>query len=149
MLSQRIAQHVCALPEVRSAPLVGLYAEGPRYAEVSTVELHRTLVDLRIRVAYPRVVGDALEFCEVERDDLVPGFREIPEPAPDVAALHAVPVMVVDRLGQGAGYYDRVITDLAPFTIGVAFDVQIVSVLPLEPHDRRLDVVVTENGVHR
>lgn len=50
------------------------------------------------------------------------------------------------RLGQGGGYYDRVLPRLKPGakTIGVAFDVQIAPSVPMEPHDVVLSAVVTE-----
>lgn len=49
-----------------------------------------------------------------------------------------------DRLGQGAGHYDRWLAGhpLAN-AIGLAWDCQLVESLPLEEHDRRLDAVIT------
>ena len=54
----------------------------------------------------------------------------------------------VHRLGQGGGWYDRFLRTLRPdcVTIGVAFAPQIVDVLPVEPHDVQLDMVVTDAG---
>ncbi len=51
-----------------------------------------------------------------------------------------------DRLGQGGGWYDRYLAGLRPeaITIGVAFAPQIVDSLPVEPHDIRLDKVITD-----
>jgi 5-formyltetrahydrofolate cyclo-ligase len=53
-----------------------------------------------------------------------------------------------DRLGQGGGWYDRVLADVRDdcTVIGVGFGVQVVDELPVEAHDRRLDLVVTEHG---
>jgi 5-formyltetrahydrofolate cyclo-ligase len=50
-----------------------------------------------------------------------------------------------DRLGQGGGWYDRFLAKLGPGAtkIGVAFTPQIVDSLPVEPHDIRVDVVIT------
>jgi len=47
------------------------------------------------------------------------------------------------RLGRGRGYYDRMLADLPGVRCGVAFDLQVISELPLEPHDARLDHLVT------
>jgi 5,10-methenyltetrahydrofolate synthetase len=55
------------------------------------------------------------------------------------------------RLGYGGGYYDRTLACLRPrpLAVGVGFELSRVgSILP-EPHDGRLDAVVTEAGVHR
>ncbi len=51
-----------------------------------------------------------------------------------------------DRLGQGGGWYDRVLCTLRPdcLTIGVGFAPQIVDRLPVEPHDVRLHLIVTD-----
>jgi 5-formyltetrahydrofolate cyclo-ligase len=54
------------------------------------------------------------------------------------------------RLGQGAGYYDRLLPRLRPEAkkIGVAFDIQIAEDLPLDLHDVSMDAVVTEARVY-
>jgi 5-formyltetrahydrofolate cyclo-ligase len=56
------------------------------------------------------------------------------------------------RLGYGKGHYDRTIAalrarGLRPPLIGIAFSVQEVDTIPHEPHDVRLDLIVTENGI--
>jgi len=50
------------------------------------------------------------------------------------------------RLGQGGGHYDRFLPRLRAdcVTIGACFAEQIVADLPVEDHDRRVDVVVTD-----
>jgi len=55
------------------------------------------------------------------------------------------------RLGQGGGWYDRFLAAVRPecTTIGVCFAEQVVDELPLEPHDVRVDVVVTDEGACR
>jgi 5-formyltetrahydrofolate cyclo-ligase len=53
------------------------------------------------------------------------------------------------RLGSGKGFYDRYLEGLNARTIGVAFECQMHSEdLPVEPHDRPLDCVVTEQQVY-
>jgi 5-formyltetrahydrofolate cyclo-ligase len=47
------------------------------------------------------------------------------------------------RLGRGKGYYDRLLKELRGTTCGVAFDQQVVEAIPVEPHDVRLDHVLT------
>jgi 5-formyltetrahydrofolate cyclo-ligase len=55
------------------------------------------------------------------------------------------------RLGQGGGWYDRFLPQLRPdcVKIGVCFELQLLAGLPVEDHDVRLDVVVTEAGPAR
>ena len=51
-----------------------------------------------------------------------------------------------DRLGRGAGFYDRYLAGLntAVVTVGVAFHLQLIDDLPCEAHDVRVRTVVTE-----
>lgn len=53
------------------------------------------------------------------------------------------------RMGYGAGYYDRFLSSLSrrPLLIGCAFELQVVSRVPMEPHDIPLDCIATEAGV--
>jgi 5-formyltetrahydrofolate cyclo-ligase len=55
------------------------------------------------------------------------------------------------RLGQGGGWYDRFLARVRDdcVTIGVGFSPQLVDELPVEAHDVRLDVVVTDEVVLR
>ncbi|PZR35965.1 5-formyltetrahydrofolate cyclo-ligase [Caulobacter segnis] len=52
------------------------------------------------------------------------------------------------RLGQGGGYYDRALEALrackAVFVLGVGYSGQQAENLPHEPHDQRLDAILTE-----
>jgi 5-formyltetrahydrofolate cyclo-ligase len=47
------------------------------------------------------------------------------------------------RLGRGKGYYDRLLTGFDGLKCGVAFDEQIRTDIPMEPHDVLLDCMVT------
>ena len=53
------------------------------------------------------------------------------------------------RLGQGGGHYDRwLTTHSGRKAIGLAWDVQLVEELPIEPHDIGLDAVVTPTRIY-
>jgi 5-formyltetrahydrofolate cyclo-ligase len=57
-----------------------------------------------------------------------------------------------NRLGYGAGHYDRAIARLrasgrSPLLIGTAFSMQEVEALPAEDHDVALDMILTEQGL--
>jgi len=66
-----------------------------------------------------------------------------------------VPLVAFDRkggrLGYGGGFYDRTLEMLRAkrptLAIGFAFAAQEAEVLPLEPTDQPLDMIVTEQGV--
>lgn len=72
------------------------------------------------------------------------------------AGVVLIPALAVDRrgvrLGQGAGYYDRTLgmVDAAARRIVVVRDDEVVERLPEEPHDIRMNWVLTpEGGVRR
>jgi 5-formyltetrahydrofolate cyclo-ligase len=113
-------------------------------------------------VAWPRIrPGDrCLDLAEAAPGELVPGPVRALEPPPGALAVNpgevdlvVVPAVAFDaqghRLGRGGGYYDATLAVLPPrcFRAGLAFDLQIVPSLPLEPHDARVDAVVTESRV--
>jgi 5-formyltetrahydrofolate cyclo-ligase len=71
------------------------------------------------------------------------------------ADLVIVPALAVDRrgvrLGRGGGSYDRALTRLIPGTVVVAalYEGELVPLLPAEPHDVRVGLVVTPSGLTR
>ena len=78
--------------------------------------------------------------------------------APPVPDVVLVPLLAFtrrgDRLGYGGGYYDATLAGLRAdnpdlLALGIAHGGQAVRVLPSEPHDQRLDAVLTENGIIR
>jgi 5-formyltetrahydrofolate cyclo-ligase len=52
------------------------------------------------------------------------------------------------RLGNGGGYYDRTLAALTPkpLAIGVGFELGRLDSFSPQPHDRPMDVIVTEAG---
>jgi 5-formyltetrahydrofolate cyclo-ligase len=74
----------------------------------------------------------------------LPGAVPIPWKELD---LILVPGLAFDlrgvRLGRGKGFYDRMLMAVRGVKCGVAFDGQIVSELPCEPHDVRMDCMIT------
>ena len=82
----------------------------------------------------------------------------IPEPTgnkvvyPDILL---VPLVAFDkhlnRLGYGAGFYDRVIKFLKKrkniITVGLAFDFQEVNLVPISKYDQKLDYIVTNKKI--
>ncbi|MCF7699663.1 5-formyltetrahydrofolate cyclo-ligase [Loktanella sp. M215] len=72
-----------------------------------------------------------------------------------VPQILIVPLVAFDarggRLGYGGGFYDRTLDGLRKagpvLAIGYAFAAQQAEVLPLEPTDQPLDMIVTETGI--
>ncbi len=54
------------------------------------------------------------------------------------------------RVGFGGGYYDRTLTELVPFplVVGVAFEASRIASIDPQPHDVKMDVVITDAAVY-
>jgi 5-formyltetrahydrofolate cyclo-ligase len=52
------------------------------------------------------------------------------------------------RLGRGKGFYDRLLAEVRGHKCGAAFDAQIVAEVPEEPHDVRVDSILTPTRWH-
>ena len=52
-----------------------------------------------------------------------------------------------NRVGRGKGYYDRLLAGARATKIGIAYDFQVVDSIEAEPHDVRVDVVITDRRI--
>lgn len=92
---------------------------------------------------------------------MVQGARGNLEPNPshfkpvplDCLDLAIIPGLAMDekggRIGSGNGCYDRLIPDLPITTrkVGLIFEDQILAGVPLESHDKQLDIIITEDRI--
>ncbi|QFU15464.1 5-formyltetrahydrofolate cyclo-ligase [Microvirga thermotolerans] len=157
---RRIAGRALTLDSLKSANPVGAY--WPIRSEVDPRPLMEALVARGQDVALSQVVHPHLSFRLWRPGDvLVKGGFGVQEPGPDApevfpAAL-LVPLLAFDRrggrIGYGKGHFDRAIAALEGrhpiLTVGLAYAVQEIGEVPVEPHDRLLDIVVTENEIVR
>ena len=89
------------------------------------------------------------------------GRYDIPVPQDQehelVPTVILAPLLAFDmegyRLGYGGGYYDRMLAARRKqgnvIVVGLAFDIQRVDMVPRDPHDERLDWVLTQSGPHQ
>jgi 5-formyltetrahydrofolate cyclo-ligase len=153
--ARTVAARALALPEIADAR--GVLAYAATGEELDPARLVNALREAGARVAYPRVCGPGrIELHWCVEDGLAPGYCGILEPGEDTDVadvaeidLALVPGVAFDemcgRLGMGGGFYDRLLPRLRPdaTAIGLAFDEQIVSEVPVEDHDIPLGIVVT------
>ena len=52
-----------------------------------------------------------------------------------------------NRLGFGAGIYDRLLENTTGIKVGICYDEQIVEIIPNEPHDQLMDVLITPSQI--
>ena len=136
----------------------------PGDGEISPLPLMRTAWRLGKTCYLPVVDRAGLTFrpcCKGDR--LYPNRFGIPEPGPRLSNyplteldLVLVPLVGFDqsgnRLGMGAGFYDRVFSRAnragKPWRVGLAHELQKVAALPLDPWDVPLHAVVTDRACY-
>jgi 5-formyltetrahydrofolate cyclo-ligase len=120
----------------------------------ANVEQLAAVADATVVMVFDSVQGEPvtapfIEWCR-EHGKTVHLPEDDPPPDPLTIDVVIVPGTAFteggDRLGQGGGWYDRFLRTVRSdcVMIGVAFAAQIVRELPVEPHDVRVDHVVTE-----
>lgn len=86
--------------------------------------------------------------------DIVPGKFGVREPAASCAEiplsqfdLVLVPGMAFDlkgnRLGRGQGFYDRLLQAASGVKCGICYDGQLLGEIPTEPHDSKVNFILT------
>ncbi len=161
--SSSAMQHFWNFPEMKHWSTLFIYVNFR--SELETLELIGRCLSQGKRVAVPLVDASTVSMIplliEDPEKDLVPGYYGIPEPDPQkslrISAREidaaVIPGSVFDihggRLGYGGGYYDRFLVNDAPQAkrIGLAFEMQVVESVPVQPHDQPLDILVTEKRI--
>jgi 5-formyltetrahydrofolate cyclo-ligase len=88
--------------------------------------------------------------------DIVTGKFGVREPAATCEEISLnkfdlvlVPGMAFDlhggRLGRGRGFYDRLLAEASGVKCGVAYNFQLQEKIPTEPHDARVEFILTPN----
>ena len=161
--SRAACAHLMDVPEVRDAHALLLYTPLPDEIDIWPA-LH-AFNDGGKRVILPKCHTHERELICIEigdfKRDLVRGTFNILEPkSGDHVGLSELDVVIAparafdreaNRLGRGAGYYDRffIRNGLDVFKCGIAFDCQIFPIVPMLSHDVPVDAIVTESGVIR
>src|SRR5690242_16189007 len=164
-LSAQIALRVLDLPEIKGAQCVLAYLSFGH--ELVTDDLVARLRERGVHLILPRIDRTArrLQLYRVMDldSDTEPGVWGIREPNParcSLADLSELDLIVVpgvafspsgDRLGYGGGYYDELLTrfEQPPTLVAPAFDLQIVSSLPITSRDHPVDIIVTQSALYR
>ena len=136
-----------------------MLAFAPMPGEIDIWPLLAELAAGGQKLCLPLITGPGIMEARAVRDlaRLKPNSYGIMEPPPespviDPAGLDLVltPGLAFSkdlwRLGRGGGYYDRFLANCGAFRLGLARDLQIVGHLPHDPHDLRMQAVLSESG---
>lgn len=157
-----IQQKLMDLPEFQSARTVMLFLNFRE--EVETTAMAEAIIAGEKKLVLPRCAPNSILLPIEVRDlnkDIEPGAYGIREPKltlgvvePSDIDLIIVPGSGFDlkgnRLGYGGGYYDRFFMLLNPSIpkIALGFECQIIPEVPVDKHDAKMTMLITENGVY-
>ncbi|MET9228099.1 5-formyltetrahydrofolate cyclo-ligase [Lentzea sp. NPDC003310] len=149
--SAALAAHVAALDVPADQTVCAFIPVGSEPGDVSWLD------GLRCRVLLPIVTGDSpLDWAEYSGPtSLAPAGFKLLEPVGERlgasaiagASLVLVPALAVSvtgvRIGKGQGHYDRSLPLVKAPLVGVVRDSEVLAEVPGEPHDVRMNGVLT------
>lgn len=162
--STKIGRALRNLPEYRKARSIMMYVSVGK--EVMTNKMLLFALQEGKQVSLPLCTDTENYIMEArlwnEEHKLVKGEYGIPTPAEDAPTIDAEDIDLVvlpcvacdrecNRLGHGAGYYDRFIEKLRPDCdkIALCYEKIIADEIPMEAHDVKMDAVITEENIYR
>lgn len=156
--SKEITKNLFKLRRFRNAQRIALYF--PIKNEIKTEGIFRGAIESHKEIYFPCMKGSLLEFRKVsDLNELEPGSFRIPEPGCNSSRIEIIDLDLIiipgiafdrfgGRLGYGRGYYDRALFKTnRRRRIGLAYNFQVLDLIPMEAGDEEVDLVVTEAGV--
>jgi 5-formyltetrahydrofolate cyclo-ligase len=160
-----IGERLLSLDEIKNALVVFIFASFRSEVDTSVIINHLLAEGKKVVLPVVDKEHHGLLLYEIRGlDELAPGCMEIPEPSvrtgERLTAVNDVDAVVIpgagfdaagNRIGYGGGYYDILLSGLERHIpiIAPAFEEQIADSLPSEPHDIRVDTIVTDRRIIR
>lgn len=153
--SDKVAERLLAINGLSTASYALAYM--PMKYELDILPAVEKLKERGVTPVFPLCIEDGglRLLIPAEQNGFVTGAYGIMEPdirtareiSPDELEAVILPAIGFDRagrrLGQGGGYYDRLLAKIDCLTVAVGFDCQLVPEIPVEETDKRVDIVVT------
>src|SRR5208283_1457573 len=170
--NEKIKELLLELDEFRNAHTVLFYASFR--SEVDTFAAMSYSLSRQKSIAVPKVdrATRSLKLYEImSLNEFSPGYFGIPEPPSSdrmERKVHNVDLIIVpgvafdlrcNRLGYGQGFYDKLLSGVRHRSINceaqvfwspliaLSYEAQIVTSIPAEAHDIRMDKIITEKGI--
>jgi len=157
-----IRQRIIRLPEFTDAKTIFFYASFK--SEADTIEMIKISLSHGKQIILPRVDKEnkkLLLYKIKDINELAQGYMGILEPSVSegkLTGLDDIDLIIIpgaafdvlgSRLGYGAGFYDRLLAGMKKKIpiIAPAYEEQIVDDIPSEPHDVKVDKIVTDMRV--
>lgn len=162
--SSLIHEKLLALDIIKAKRNIFIYVNFRSEVETLGIIVELLKRDKEVSVPLTRVKEKRLDIIAISDPEtqLAPGYCGIPEPRqdrietsmidPGLLDVIVLPGSVFDlkggRFGYGGGYYDRLLASIPrAHRLALAFEVQIVDELPLQPHDQIMDAIITEKRI--
>jgi 5-formyltetrahydrofolate cyclo-ligase len=160
-----IRERLLSLGEIKNVQTVFIFASFR--SEIDTSGIIESVLGEGKRIVLPVVDREQhrLLLYEIKNlDELTPGYMGIPEPSvrsdERLLSINDIDAVVIpgagfdpagNRIGYGGGYYDILLSGLQRRipVIAPAFEEQLVDSVPSEPHDVRVDLIVTDRRIIR
>ncbi len=156
---QKIRDNIYSLREYKMAETISSYVSKDE--EVDTINIIAQSINLKKTVCVPLVIrhNSLLEMRKVQSlDDLKVGCFNILQPKentkivnPKDIELFFIPGIAFsekgERIGRGGGYFDRFLSECDGPKIGLSYEFQVFDSLPVQKHDIKMDIIVTEDRV--
>ena len=172
--SRAAAQRLCTHSTYLAARCVHVYVTGKDNELDARILLENALsagkevvvpiVGSHTLIPHPcvKIGHHAMACARIEHtDELNSAHWDISQPAPHTARwlddwqridLAVVPGIAFDlrgqRIGYGAGFYDRLLSRLRAQRVGLCFEDQLCDHLPDDPHDIAMHWIVTEQSIY-
>jgi 5-formyltetrahydrofolate cyclo-ligase len=161
--SQAIINQCIGLEEWQYAKTVHVYVSGINN-EVETLGLIYMMFDSGKSVVVPKCdmklrktvniqIGSFDDLSLSEYGIMEPEYKAEHEIPPDRFDIVLVPLLAFDRnggrVGFGGGYYDELLGKCDCVKVGFAYSFQEIDIVPVEPHDVPLDIIITEKETIR
>lgn len=157
--SLRVYRQLIEMPAYQLARCIACYVSIKN--EVDTKTVIQKAIDSGKQVGVPvtREDGDMNFQAIAGLSDLRPVHYGLREPVPDsqkVLLSHTIDLILIPgiafdrrghRIGSGGGYYDRFLARTEAVRIGLSYAFQITDRVPAEPHDVKMDLIITEDEV--
>ncbi len=166
--SAAIVERLKNLPEIAAAKTVHVFWPMIERHEVDIRPLTRWLLKKDKQIVLPAVLdfngnsgeGVRMEHRPFRSENLLLANRwGIHEPSEaetvplDAIDLVIVPALGADRrgyrIGQGLGFYDELLSQMSVSTVCPVYGSCLVDILPIDPHDVPISILVTEQEVIR
>ena len=151
----KIRERLFSLKEFIAAKVIFCYISFG--SEVDTAEIINKCLLKKKSVCVPKIQEGVMQAVKIDSmSNLLKTAYGYLEPSSgqiiksEKIDLAIVPALAFNkegyRVGYGGGYYDRFLDGFFGTSIGIIRDEFILDKIPLEPQDRRVDIIISQSG---